>query len=210
MQPNRRLSILTFPQFFDGNTLALNVVVLPRNQNPLQPAIEQHGTIPESPAFADANLVLEARIVSSLAGFPNNFSANDVRELNPAQPANTRALFTALAAQFNITNLNQINNNANVNNPAADRADAAKTSEFPIRKYLPLSYRKSFNFTTPRTRAAAVPDRTTASNSAAAGAIRVAILSKLRISGSCSTADRRLCWRSSAPVSIHGAWTRFF
>ena len=78
MEMNTRLSILPFPQSFDGATLALNIVVLPRNQNPLQPAIEQHATIPDSPAFADAVLTFDARIVSGLSGFPNNHSANAV------------------------------------------------------------------------------------------------------------------------------------
>src|SRR5262249_34002807 len=44
-----------------------------------------------------------------------------------------------------------------VNNPLNDPPPAAK-SGFPIRKYLPLSYRKAFNFTAPRTRAAVTDD----------------------------------------------------
>ncbi len=39
MQPNQRLSIMTFPQFFDGNELHLNIVVLPRDHNPLNPIL---------------------------------------------------------------------------------------------------------------------------------------------------------------------------
>ncbi len=155
METNTRLSILPFPQSFDGGTLALNIVVLPRNQNPLQPAIEQHPTIPDSPAFADAVLSFEAHIVSSLAGFPNNHSANAVVPAPIAQPANVRALFEALGKQFKISNLNQTNEDLSAN---TDKAEVAKASEFPIRKYLPLSYRKAFNFTTPRTRAAVTDD----------------------------------------------------
>ena len=92
-----------------GGTLALNIVVLPRNQKPLQPAIEQHPTIPDSPAFADAVFSFEAHIVSSLAGFPNNHTANAVVSAPVAQPANVRALFEALGKQFKISNLNQTN-----------------------------------------------------------------------------------------------------
>src|SRR5436190_20714320 len=102
MDAKRRFSILTLPQFFDGQTLSLNIVVLPRNQNPLQPAIEQDATIPDSPALADANLAFEAHIVSTLVGFPNNHSAGAVRPLPVVQPANTRSLFTALAKHFSI------------------------------------------------------------------------------------------------------------
>jgi hypothetical protein len=158
MEPNRRFSLLTFPQFFDGQTLTLNIVLLPRNQNPLRPAIEQDAVIPDAPAFADAHISFEARIISSLAGFPNNLSANIVLPLPVTQPSNTRALFTALGSQFGITNLDQINNDVNVNNPAADKADEARSTAFPVKKYLPLSYRKAFNFTTPRTRAAVTDD----------------------------------------------------
>ena len=42
METNRRFSLLTFPQSFDGNTLTLNILVLPRNQNPLEDAIILH------------------------------------------------------------------------------------------------------------------------------------------------------------------------
>ncbi|MBI5473810.1 MAG: hypothetical protein HY961_15845 [Ignavibacteriae bacterium] len=157
MEPNRRFSILTFPQTFNGNTLTLNIVMLPRNHNPLMAAIEQHATIPDAPAFADAQLAFEARIVSNLAGFPNNHSANAVAPLPIVQPANTRQLFTALANHFSITNLGVANTNANVNNPLNDPPQKAKPG-FPVRKYLPLSYRKQFNFTTPRTKAAVTDD----------------------------------------------------
>ena len=44
MNPNQRFSILTFPQFFDGAELAVSIVVLPRDQNPLSDAIVQHPT----------------------------------------------------------------------------------------------------------------------------------------------------------------------
>jgi hypothetical protein len=157
MEQNRRFSILPFPQNFDGNTLTLNIVVLPRNQNPLRPAIEGHATIPDAAAFADANLLFEAHIVSSLAGFPNNFSANAIRGLPTVQPANARALFEALANNFSLTNLGVANNNANVNNPLNDPPPKAKTG-YPVRKYLPETYRKAFNFTTPRTKAAVTDD----------------------------------------------------
>ncbi len=160
MEQNRRFSILPFPQLFDGTRLSLHIVVLPRNQNPLQPAIEQHPIIPDAPAFADARFTFRANIVSGVAGFPNNHSAQASISLPVDQPAQTRALFTALADQFSISNLNQINDNPTVNNPAssADKAEEAKISPYPVKKYLPLTYRKAFNFTTPRTKAAVTDD----------------------------------------------------
>lgn len=53
MEATRRFSILPFPQLFKNGALALNIVVLPRNQNPLEPAIAG------SAAFADAALSLK-------------------------------------------------------------------------------------------------------------------------------------------------------
>jgi hypothetical protein len=69
MDDNQRFSILTFPQFFDGTDLGINIVFLPRNQNPLTNA---DGVPPPSgaPPFADARLSFVARIVSGLSGLP--------------------------------------------------------------------------------------------------------------------------------------------
>src|SRR4051812_7031747 len=154
MDPNRRISILPFPHRIaaDG-TLRLNIVVLPRNQDPLRPAIEANATIPDAPAFADAQLMFEARLVGSLAAFPNNHSLGQTVAAPVAQPANQRALFEALRTQFHIAPTPPAGNAV-----LAERAEKPLTLEFPVRKYLPLSYRAQFNFTTPRTRAAVTDD----------------------------------------------------
>jgi hypothetical protein len=151
MDPNCRFSILPFPQDFDGGTVTLNIVVLPRNQNPLVPAIEATAPIPDAPAFADAQLVFAARLVGSLAGFPNNHSLGKTVAAPAAQPANARPLFEALAGQFKIT---PTPNNIMI----APAVNVLPTTEFAVRKYLPLSYRAAFDFTTPRTRAAVTDD----------------------------------------------------
>ena len=142
MEATRRFSILPFPQLFENGALALNIVVLPRNQNPLAPAIA--GSTP----FADAALSFEAHLVGNLASFPNNFSAGPIVVAPVTPPANARALFEALRQQFKINEIQTI----------SDKAPAPLTAEFPVRKYLPVSYRQAFNFTTPRTRAAVTDD----------------------------------------------------
>ncbi|TAH49271.1 MAG: hypothetical protein EYC68_19285 [Chloroflexota bacterium] len=166
MEPNRRFSILAFPQFFDGNQLALNIVVLPRNQNPLKPAIEQHDgvtfpppVIPDAPAFADANLSFNAKIVTGLSVFPHNFLPNATLALAANAPAQARDLFLALAKNFQISNLNQTNENldANVDNAQLPESKA-RAQDLSVKKYLPHSYRSAFNFTTPRTRNAVTDD----------------------------------------------------
>ncbi len=150
METNRRFSILTFPQFFDGATLKLNVVVLPRNQNPLVPAIGG-----DEPSFAEAALSLEAKIISGLANFPNSLAANDAKPLLINQPAQRQELFLRLGNNFKINNLNQSNANLDLN---ADKANVAVAQELSVKKYLPESYRQSFNFTTPRNANAVIDD----------------------------------------------------
>ncbi len=164
MDTNRRFSLLTFPQSFDGNTLTLNIVVLPRNQNPLQGAIIQHDgvtfpppVIPDAPAFADAALAFEARIITGLSIFPNNLLPNASRSLTTTTPTLARNLFTALAKNFNINNLSQTNEDLD-NNLDTAKKNPAVSQELSVKKYLPISYRSAFNFTTPRTPNATTDD----------------------------------------------------
>jgi len=97
MEQNQRFALLTFPQFFDGNVLALNIVFLPRNQNPLTAAIVGAAPIADAPAFADARLSFIARIVSGQAGMPGSVPALPPAPLTTAAPGNARKLFEALA-----------------------------------------------------------------------------------------------------------------
>ena len=72
-------------------------------------------------------------------------------------------LFAALGDQFKISNSqvtitnNVPNTNANVNSPA-DKPPAPVKEENSVKKYLPQSYRKSFNFIAPRTKNAVTDD----------------------------------------------------
>ena len=151
MDPNRRFSILPFPQRFADGTLELNVVVVPRNQNPLVAAIEANATIPDAPAFAEARFAFEAHLIGSLASFPNNHSSGTIVGAPVTQPAKARPLFEALQTQFQISP-------APSNAVLIEKAEPPMAIQFPVRKYLPLSYRAAFNFTTPRTRAAVTDD----------------------------------------------------
>lgn len=152
MNPRRRFTILTFPQFFDGATLTLNVVVLPRHQNPLRPAIEGHApAIPDgAPPFADAALSFEAKIITGTGAFPQTLPDDSI-PLNTTAPARARELFEALANNFDIKDVPN-------NKTLGDEAEAAREPEESVRKYLPESYRESFNFTTPRTPGNGVTD----------------------------------------------------
>lgn len=155
MNADQRFSILTFPQFFDGEELNLNIVFMPRDQNPLAAAITDHLVITdEVPAFADAQLVFQASIFDSLIDHPHNFPPIKA-PLQVLPPASPRAIFEALAAvpELEITELTENSNDAleklRLNNPNLKPPDA-RVTELTVKKYLPRSYRKAFHFTRPR------------------------------------------------------------
>ena len=157
MEPNRRFAILTFPQFFDGNVLNVNIVFLPRNQNPLTAAITGAPPIPDAPAFADAKLSFVAKIITGLSGLPGTTASVPPVALTTAQPTKARPLFKALADQFQISNLGVQNTNLNINS-FPDKAPDPVDQEHSVKKYLPLSYRQSFNFVAPKTPNAVIDD----------------------------------------------------
>ncbi len=152
MEDNTRFTILSFPQYFDGSTIKLNIVFLPRNQNPLTAAITANAIIPDAPPFASANLSFVAKVIDSLENFPVTTLPFQPFPLT-TQPSGDRTdLFNTLASlpQFNITNLGAANTNVNVVNT---NNKTPLTVDQSVKKYLPLTYRKSFNFTTPVTNA---------------------------------------------------------
>jgi hypothetical protein len=155
MEDFQRFSILTFPQAFEGASLTVNIVVLPRNQNPLVSAIDDEPTLAGAPAFADAKLSFVARVVSGLAGLPGAVPALAPRAAPVVQPASARAIFEALGQQFVVANLGALNSEANLK---AKAAPAATSVERSVKKYLPLSYRSAFNFVAPRTPNAVTDD----------------------------------------------------
>jgi hypothetical protein len=141
---------MAFPQKFDGNILKLNIVFLPRNQNPLTNAIAFHPSIPDAPPFASANISFVAKVINSLEDFPALSLPFITKNIVTTASGDRTALFNALAPNFNITNLNAVNTNTNVVNINNKTALPVEQS---VKKYLPFTYRKSFNFTTPVTNA---------------------------------------------------------
>jgi hypothetical protein len=141
-----KLSILTFPQKLTGDTLTLNVLIIPRNIDPTKPLVTGlGGGTPDAPAFQDANLQLQAKVISDLSVFPSDLAASTVIDLAGISiPATAKDVFATLQAQMNIT-------------ITTDAAPAVDPNHF-IKKYLPLSYRNAFNFTNPRVPEAVTDD----------------------------------------------------
>ena len=97
-----KLSILTFPQRWEPNNLLVRFLCLPKisppNISPLDPLVAGQ------PAFAEADLVFEANVISGLDHLPKAADATGLGALvlnDP--PINKEALFNELKEQFNIT-----------------------------------------------------------------------------------------------------------
>lgn len=135
-----RISILTFPQRIENNRLFFNVLVIPRNHNPL--VAEPIAGL--SPAWIKAKLRLQACLLPSLADYPR-LDLPAVKKALPVAPvpAAANVIFKQLAEQFDIS--------------STATAEPPAPTHF-ARKYLPLSYREAFHFTKPRTSRAAIDD----------------------------------------------------
>ena len=98
-----------------------------------------------------------AKIITGLSGLPGpTFSVPPV-PLTTAQPTQARPLFEALADQFQISNLGAQNTNLNINTFPGKAPDPVD-QEHSVKKYLPFTYRQSFNFVAPRTPNAVIDD----------------------------------------------------
>ena len=150
MEPNRRYTLMAFPQGFDGNSLKLNIVLVPRNRDPLLPFMQTGLPAPndQTSSFADLVPSFQARIVSSLSEFPLETSGDVVKDLTVKPAANKRNLLTAISSQFSIKPALT----------ATDKAGDVIPVEKSVAKYLPHSYRDAFNFTTPRHKNARTDD----------------------------------------------------
>src|SRR3569833_3996240 len=134
-----KLTILTFPQKLQGNTLSLNVLIIPRNIAPTQPLV------PGTPPFQSANLKLQAKVISDLSIFPTDLQPSTPFPLAGVSiPANAPSVFSTLATKINVS-------------VVGDAAPPANANHI-IQKYLPQSYRNSFNFTNPRVKEAVIDD----------------------------------------------------
>ena len=91
-----RLSLLPFPQSWDGTSLVLRFLCLPKG-DPRAPLV------PGLPAFATANLVFEAHLIGSLARLPLTGDATPSGPLVIGHPPDGKSgVFDELARQFNI------------------------------------------------------------------------------------------------------------
>ncbi|AEV31742.1 hypothetical protein Oweho_0729 [Owenweeksia hongkongensis DSM 17368] len=162
MNSFQRFSILTFPQHFDGTDLHFNVVLLPRDQNPLNPAIVNSPPVTDSTvAFADANFAFTAKVITGFgtSPLPQPLAVHPQFALSVTATPNKRGILEAMAKHMVIADVNMVNSNANLTNIPADR-QPEKPRKFAnsVKKYLPKTYRNAFNFNGPRNRNAVLDD----------------------------------------------------
>ncbi|TSJ41014.1 hypothetical protein FO440_14875 [Mucilaginibacter corticis] len=145
MEEKKRYTLMVFPQGFDGEKLSLNIVLIPRNQDPFLPfATGLAAPNDTAAAFADFAPQFTLQIVAGLDEFPqsNATAAGSIPHPIPVVVKNAatkklelQKIATAFAGRINLT--------------GSDKATATVPEAQSVSKYLPLSYRSSFNFTTP-------------------------------------------------------------
>lgn len=147
------LSILTFPQYIEAGRLYFNILIIPRNLNPLLPIKTGH------PAFADAVLDFKVMVIDSLDGLPLSTNVSSSPEITLENPVvSTRNVWEALKTQMEASDGMKIDD-VETNKPTQKaHSDVEKYKERSIRKYLPESYRTSFNFVKAKTRYALTGD----------------------------------------------------
>jgi len=134
--PTFRLSLLAFPQRFDGANIRLRFLIMPQG-DPLSPLLTGVSPAPDSPAFADAKPKFRAELIPSLVALPAPVGVTAQVSLATTPPAGARGLFQQLATQFNI---------------APDPpGNPPRRIGYSMRKYLPETYRDAFNYDRPRT-----------------------------------------------------------
>ena len=95
--PTSALNLLAFPQHWADGQLTLRFLCLPQG-NPLQPLA------PGQPAFSEAELRFEARLIGSLDHLPRAADALAIGLLMPDEPPSQKAaLFAELARRFTIS-----------------------------------------------------------------------------------------------------------
>ena len=124
-----RLNFLPYLQEWDGASLQLRLLVVPRD-SPLDPLVP--GVAPPGPSFATAHFTFGVRLVQGPVGIPITGTPTTAVAVTPPFPARAEALFNALATVYAI----------DVAPPAASPRRAGRQ----VRKYLPPTFRDAIGF----------------------------------------------------------------
>lgn len=162
---NTRFTLMAFPQGVDAaGNLELNILFIPRNISPLEKVTTTFAG-PDTSAFVDAQPVLSAIIVNNPDDFPGKVPANErAEDINLTYSDVRREIYETLRDKLNENGKKKYfdidDSRSSDKNPVAGKHQANKPLDVgaSVKKYLPETYRKAFNFTSPRHRNAVTDD----------------------------------------------------
>jgi len=158
---NSRFTLLAFPQNVNATgRLLVNLVFLPRNISPLEAVKTIYGPGGKASAFASVQPKFTIKVVNNPNEFPGKLPAAPNEVVRPMDPL----VYSAQISQMYKTLKDA--KKADGITPKYFDIDESRSADLPmetdhmapkpmpkslaLRKYLPLSYRQSFNFTAPR------------------------------------------------------------
>jgi hypothetical protein len=144
--PVPKITLVPYLQIWDHTTrtLSIRLLVSPTG-NPLDPLLPAP---PGVPAFADSELAFRISISDSVAALPQRTLVDQLVDTVKAGAPDARAIFLAIQEALGIPD-----------GPAGDTfAVQAPDITRQLKKYLPRSYRQSFDFVQPRTSLAVIDD----------------------------------------------------
>ena len=148
-----------------NGTLTVNFLFIPRNINPLLPVNTIFGDAGQAQPFATSQPVFNVVVVDNPDEFPGKISADEGAEAaNIVCSDQVSDIYKTLKGAKDeegrpkYFDIDETYSSDNAAQPEEQKAPVAEDRNTAIKKYLPLSYRKAFNFTSPRLRNAVTDD----------------------------------------------------
>jgi len=161
-----RFTLMAFPQEVDAaGHLTLHILFIPRNFNPLTDISTRFGTNNLAPAFADVQPIFQVKVVNNPDEFPGKVPAGERSESTDVTYSDVRRkIYERLKDakdEEGKPKYFDIDDSFSAGQPSQSpdhRAPEAVPAGQSIRKYLPVTYRNAFNFTSPRLKNAVTDD----------------------------------------------------
>ncbi len=160
---NTRFTLMAFPQGVDNaGLLSLNIVFIPRNISPLEKITTLYNPL-SATAFADVKPSFVVKVVNNPDEFPGRVpgdekEADTAALLYPMEISNLYKTLKEAKYPDGKSKYFDIDEERSTGKVGAQIAPAAVEASLAVKKYLPLTYRKAFNFTAPRTPNAVIDD----------------------------------------------------
>lgn len=157
---------MAFPQGVDTDgTLTVNFLFIPRNINPLLPVNTVFGDAGQAQPFAATQPIFNVTVVNNPDEFPGKIVADERAETaNLTYSTQISKIYETLRdakddeGKPKYFDIEETYSSDNAAQPEEQKVPLAEDRTTSIKKYLPISYRKAFNFTSPRIRNAVTDD----------------------------------------------------